>query len=221
MRVLLVEDEVRLAQAITRGLVAEGFSVDVAHDGGDGFWRGREGHYDAIVLDLLLPGLNGYVVTERLRAEGVWTPILMLTAKDGEHDEADGLDAGADDYLRKPFSFVVLVARLRALARRGRHPRPTMLGHGAVTLDPASGEVTVAGAPVALTPRERDLLEALLRDAGRVLSKQRLLEHVWGMDFAGDPNVVEVYISYLRRKIGAERIHTVRGLGYRLVDPDA
>lgn len=221
MRVLLVEDEVRLAQAVARGLIAEGFAVDIEHDGVDGFWRAREGAYDTIVLDLLLPRLNGYLITERLRGENVWTPILMLTAKDGEHDEAEGLDAGADDYLRKPFSFVVLVARLRALARRGHHPRPTMLSYGAITLDPATGEATVAGTPIALTRRERDLLESLLRDAGRVHSKQRLLEHVWGMDFDGDPNVVEVYISYLRRKLGAERIQTVRGLGYRLTDPDA
>jgi DNA-binding response OmpR family regulator len=221
VRVLVVEDDVRLSGVLSAGLIAEGFDVDVVHDGADGYWQAREGQHDVIVLDVLLPSLNGYTVAKRLRAERVWTPILMLTAKDGEYDEADGLDVGADDYLRKPFSFVVLVARLRALARRGSTPRPRLLSHGGLTLDPASGECTVDGAPVALRPRERALLEVLLRGRDRVLSKDRLSDAVWGLAAEPDPNLVEVHMSYLRRKIGAARVRTVRGLGYRLVDPDA
>ncbi|HEX9887992.1 MAG TPA: response regulator transcription factor [Nitriliruptorales bacterium] len=220
MRVLVVEDDVRLAQVLASGLVAEGFNVDVVDDGMAGYWQAREGVYDAVVLDLMLPSLNGYQVAERLRQDEVWTPILMLTAKDGELDEAEGLDVGADDYLRKPFSFVVLVARLRALARRGSAPRPRLLSSGALTLDPQSGDCTVTGQPVPLQPRERDMLEALLRGHPRVMSKDRLLDAVWGIDAPSDANVVEVYVSSLRRKIGADRIQTVRGLGYRLVDPD-
>ncbi|CAO5166315.1 Transcriptional regulatory protein TrcR [Frankia sp. AiPs1] len=220
MRVLVVEDDVRLAEVLHAGLRAEGFDVDVVHDGLDGYWQAREGAHDVIVLDILLPSMTGYAVATRLRAEKVWTPLLMLTAKDGEYDEADGLDAGADDYLRKPFSFVVLTARLRALARRGATPRPRLLSHGALVLDPESGECTVGGGPVTLQPRERALIEVMLRNPGRVLSKDRLLAAVWGLDGAGDPNLVEVYVSSLRRKIGAGRIATVRGLGYRLLDPD-
>jgi two-component system, OmpR family, response regulator len=220
MRVLVVEDDARLAEVLVSGLVAEGFNVDVVDDGMDGYWRALEGNYDVVVLDIMLPSLNGYQVAERLRRDEVWTPILMLTAKDGDLDEAEGLDAGADDFLRKPFSFVVLVARLRALARRGTAPRPRLLSHGALVLDPASGDCTVAGTAVDLQPRERDLLEALLRGQPRVMSKDRLLDAVWGMDAPHDGNVVEVYVSALRRKIGAARIQTIRGLGYRLVDPD-
>ncbi|WP_424187846.1 response regulator transcription factor [Actinokineospora sp. G85] len=221
MRVLVVEDDVRLAGVLRAGLTAEGFDVDVVHDGVDGFWQAREGAHDVIVLDVLLPTISGYAVAERLRGEQVWTPILMLTAKDGEYDEADGLDVGADDYLRKPFSFVVLVARLRALARRGSVPRPRLLVHGGLTLDPESGECTVSGEPVVLQPRERVLLEVLLRNRDRVLSKDRLRNAVWGLDAQPETNVVEVYVSYLRRKVGASRIETIRSLGYRLVDPDA
>ncbi|TDV37757.1 response regulator transcription factor [Actinophytocola oryzae] len=221
MRVLVVEDDVRLAGVLSSGLAAEGFDVDVVHDGADGLWQAREGAHDVIVLDVLLPSMNGYAVAKRLREDRVWTPILMLTAKDGEYDEADGLDVGADDYLRKPFSFVVLVARLRALARRGSTPRPRLLTHGGLTLDPASGECTVDGVPVALRPRERALLEVLLRNRDRVLSKDRLRDAVWGLAAEPDPNLVEVHMSYLRRRIGATRVRTVRGLGYRLVDPDA
>lgn len=221
MRVLVVEDDVRLAGVLSSGLAAEGFEVDVVHDGADGYWQAREGMHDVVVLDVLLPSLNGYAVAERLRRDHVWTPILMLTAKDGEFDEADGLDVGADDYLRKPFSFVVLVARLRALARRGSTPRPRLLSHGGLTLDPESGECTVDGAPVVLRPRERVLLEVLLRNKDRVLSKERLIDAVWGLAAEPDPNLVEVHVSYLRRKIGAVRVRTVRSLGYRLVDPDA
>jgi two-component system OmpR family response regulator len=221
MRVLVVEDDIRLADVLFAGLTAEGFDVDVVHDGFDGYWQAREGAHDVIVLDVLLPSINGYAVAERLRGEEVWTPILMLTAKDGEYDEADGLDVGADDYLRKPFSFVVLVARLRALARRGSVPRPRLLSQGGLSLDPESGDCTVDGKPVALQPRERALLEVLLRSPDRVLSKDRLLNAVWGVESVADTNLVEVYVSYLRRKIGATRIETVRSLGYRLVDPDA
>jgi two-component system, OmpR family, response regulator len=220
MRVLVVEDDVRLAEVLSSGLAAEGFNVDVVDDGLAGYWWAREGAYEVVVLDIMLPSLNGYQVAERLRRDEVWTPILMLTAMEDELDEAEGLEVGADDYLRKPFSFVVLLARLRALARRGSSPRPRLLTCGALTLDPESGDCTVAGAVVSLQPRERDLLEALLRSHPRVMSKERLLDAVWGMDAPGDGNLVEVYVSALRRKIGAARIQTVRGLGYRLVDPD-
>lgn len=224
MRVLVVEDESKLAEAIRRGLVAEGFEVDVSNDGDDGLWRAVEGSYDVIVLDVMLPKRNGYVVCRELRAREVWTPILMLTAKAGEHDEAEGLDIGADDYLTKPFSFVVLVARIRALARRGASPRPAVLEAGGIRLDPATRSVTRDGTLVALTAREHQLLEALMRRGGTVVSKRDLLDLVWGMDFDGDPNVVEVYVGYLRRKLdkpfGRDSVQTVRGVGYRLV-PDA
>jgi two-component system, OmpR family, response regulator len=221
MRVLVVEDDARLAEGLSSGLSAEGFKVDAVADGMAGYWHAREGAYDVIVLDIMLPSLNGYKVAERLRRDEVWTPILMLTAKDGELDEAEGLEVGADDYLRKPFSFVVLVARLHALARRGSAPRPRLLSCGALTIDPESGDCTVAGQPVTLQPRERDVLEVLVRRHPAVMSKERLLDAVWGIDAPADGNVVEVYVSSLRRKIGTERIQTIRGLGYRLVDPDA
>ncbi|ALG08218.1 response regulator transcription factor [Kibdelosporangium phytohabitans] len=221
MRILLVEDDVRLAGVLFSGLAAEGIDVDVAHDGAEGYWQALDGAHDVIVLDVLLPSMNGYSITERLRGQRKWTPILLLTAKDGEYDEADGLDVGADDYLRKPFSFVVLVARLRALARRGATPRPRLLSHGSLTLDPASGDCTVEGSPIVLRPRERALLEVLLRNRDRVVSKGGLSDAVWGLAAEHDPNLVEVHISYLRRKIGSARLRTVRGLGYRLVDPDA
>jgi len=220
MRVLVVEDEVALAEAIRDGLTSEGFDVDAVHDGLDGLWRAREGSYDAIVLDILLPGMNGYKVCRTLREEEVWTPILMLTAKDGEYDEAEALDTGADDFLSKPFSFVVLLARLRALFRRGAPPRPAVLEHGPLRLDPATRSAAHGDVEVALTAREFSLLEYLMRRDGHVSSKPEILDHVWGMDFAGDPNVVEVYIGYLRRKLdetfGTKLIHTVRGSGYRL-----
>ncbi|MFO7590074.1 MAG: response regulator transcription factor [Acidimicrobiia bacterium] len=220
MRVLVVEDEVALAEAIRDGLEAEGFDVDAVHDGLDGLWRAREGSYDAIVLDILLPGMNGYKVCKTLRDEEVWTPILMLTAKDGEYDEAEALDTGADDFLSKPFSFVVLLARLRALFRRGAPPRPAVLEFGPLRLDPATRSAAHGDVEVALTAREFSLLEYLMRRDGHVSSKPEILDHVWGMDFAGDPNVVEVYIGYLRRKLdetfGTKLIHTVRGSGYRL-----
>ena len=220
MRLLVVEDEVRLAQALRRGLGAEGFVVDLAHDGREGLTRARDGDYDALVLDIMLPGLSGYRICQQLRAEGNWVPVLMLTAKDGEYDEADGLDLGADDYLTKPFSYVVLVARLRALLRRGAPPRPARLSAGDLVLDPATRQVHRGGVEVALTPREFALLEYLMRHTGEAVSKSRLLEHVWDGHFDGDPNVVEVYIGYLRRKIDGpfdrRGVQTVRGVGYRI-----
>jgi DNA-binding response OmpR family regulator len=224
VRVLLVEDEVGLAGAIETGLIAEGFTVDVVNDGRDGLWRAREGAYDAIVLDLLLPGMNGFEICRTLRAEDVWTPILVLTAKDGEYDEAEALDTGADDYLTKPFSYVVLLSRLRALVRRGAAPRRALLEVGDLAMDPASRECRRDGTPITLTAREFDLLEALARTPGVVRSKSELLDAVWGRDFDGEPNVVEVYVGYLRRKIdapfGRRSLQTVRGAGYRVV-PDA
>ena len=220
MRILVVEDEERLAGALTNGLMAEGFSVDVARDGLDGLWRAREGQYAAVVLDILLPGMNGYEICATLRAEQIWTPILMLTAKDGEYDEAEALDTGADDFLSKPFSYLVLVARLRALLRRGTSARPAVLAVGDLELDPAARECRRASRRVALTPREFSLLEALMRRAGEVIPKAQLLHQVWGTDFDGDPNVVEVYMRYLRRKLdepfGRRSLQTVRGVGYRL-----
>ena len=224
MRVLVVEDEIHLAEAIAEGLTAEGFDVDAVHDGLDGLWRAREGSYDAIILDVLLPGMNGYRVCKTLREEGVWTPILILTAKDGEWDEAEALDTGADDFLSKPFSFVVLLARLRALFRRGAPPRPAVMEFASLRLDPGSRTVSHGETEVALTAREFSLLEYLIRRDGNVASKPEILDHVWGIDFAGDPNVVEVYVGYLRRKIdqpfATSLIQTVRGAGYRLcADP--
>jgi two-component system, OmpR family, response regulator len=216
VRVLVVEDEVRLAQALQRGLVAEGFTVDLAHDGEDGLHQALEGDYAVIVLDVMLPRLSGYRVCQQLRAAQVWTPVLMLSAKDGEHDQADGLDYGADDYLTKPFSYVVLLALLRSLLRRAPQPRPVVLSSGDVRLDPSTRQVTVSGEPVALTPRELGLLEFLLRSAGRVVTKVEILDHVWDAAADTHPNVVEVYVGYLRRKLGRRLVETVRGVGYRL-----
>jgi DNA-binding response OmpR family regulator len=218
--VLVVEDERRLAAAVRRGLQAEGFAVDLAHNGEDGLHQARQGEYDAVVLDLMLPKLSGYKVCQQLRAEKNWVPILILSAKDGEYDLADGLDLGADDYLTKPFSYVVLAARLRALLRRGATPRPAQLQAGDLTLDPGTSHVTRGEAPIHLTAREFALLEYLLRRAGQVVSKTALLEHVWDSFDSTDPNAVEVYVSYLRRKIdtpfGRHALQTVRGAGYRL-----
>jgi DNA-binding response OmpR family regulator len=222
MRVLVVEDEVHLASGLRKGLAAEGFAVDVALDGTDGLWLAREQPYDVIVLDIMLPGLNGYRVCETLRSEGNWTPILMLTAKDGDLDEAEALDTGADDYLTKPFSFVVLLARLRALLRRGGPERPAVLEAGDLRLDPAAHRARRGREPLDLTPREFALLEYLMRHAGDVVSKRELLEHVWDYDFEGDANIVEVYVNHLRNKVdrpfGVDTIQTVRGAGYRLTD---
>jgi DNA-binding response OmpR family regulator len=217
MRVLVVEDEVRLATALQRGLQAEGFAVDVALDGPTGLELARHGEYDAMILDVMLPGLSGYRVVRALRAEEHWLPVLMLSAKDGEHDQADGLDCGADDYLTKPFSYVILLARLRALLRRGAPQRPVVLTAGDLSLDPARRRVTVAGAEVPLTTREYGLLRYLMRRAGDVVSKTELLDHVWDASEETAPNAVEVYIGYLRRKLGRDVLETVRGAGYRLV----
>jgi DNA-binding response OmpR family regulator len=217
----VVEDEANIARALATGLVAEGFDVDVVDNGTDGLWRARETAYAAIILDILLPGMNGFKVCRTLREEGVWTPILMLTAKDGELDEAEALDTGADDFLSKPFSFVVLVARLRALLRRGSTPRPSVLTVGTLSLDPASRECRRGDTSVELTAREYALLELLMRRSDAIVPKTTLLDEVWGIDFSGDPNIVEVYIGYLRKKIdaafGLQTILTVRGAGYRLV----
>ena len=225
MRVLVVEDEVQLGEAIGRGLRAEGFTVELVHDGLEGLWRARERTYAAVVLDILLPGMNGYEVCRTLRAEQVWTPILMLTAKSGEYDEAEALDTGADDFISKPFSFVVLVARLRALARRGGTPRPQALECGDLVLDPATRVCARGDDPVVLTGREFELLERLLRSPGEVVPKSELVVDVWGHDFDGDPNVVEVYVGYLRKKLDAPfgrcSLETVRGAGYRVIDDRA
>ena len=220
MRLLIVEDEIRLASALQRGLTAEGFTVDVAHTGPDGLHAASETSYDAVLLDIMLPGLSGYRIIEQLRAAENWVPILMLTAKDGEYDEADALDLGADDYLTKPFSFVVLLARLRALLRRGVTPRPASLSAGDLVLDPSAHTVTRDGQTIDLTPREFSLLEFLMRRKGEAVSKADILHHVWDAHYDGDANVVEVYAGYLRRKIdtpfGRHSVQTVRGAGYRL-----
>jgi len=220
VRLLVVEDEVRLARAVQRGLQAEGFTVDLAHDGRAGLELARKGRYDVVLLDIMLPELSGYRVVQALRAERNWVPILLLSAKDGEYDQADGLDAGADDYLTKPFSFVVLLARLRALLRRGARERPAVLVAGDLRLDPAARTVTRGDTAVALTTREFALLEYLLRRRGEVVGKAELLEHVWDALTPPEPNVVEVYLGYLRRKIDApfdrRALTTVRGAGYRL-----
>lgn len=220
MRVLVVDDEVRLADGVRRGLEAEGWAVDVAHDGVDGLWHAREFRYDVIVLDLMMPGMSGWAVCAQLRADQDWTPVLMLTAKDGEWDQVDALDAGADDYVTKPFSHPVLVARLRALVRRGARERPTVLTVGDLVVDPAARSVTRAGTVVDLTSREFAVLEYLARRAGQVCSKREVIENVWDVDFEGDPNIVEVYVGHLRRKLdrpfGRTSLETVRGAGYRL-----
>ncbi len=216
VRLLVVEDEARLATALQRGLQAEGFAVDVAADGAAGLELARHGGYDAMILDVMLPRLSGYRLVRTLRSERNWVPVLMLSAKDGEYDQADGLDCGADDYLTKPFSYVVLLARLRALLRRGAPERPSVLAVGELALDPASRRVTRAGAEVELTVREYALLEYLMRRAGEVVSKTELLDHVWDASLETAPNAVEVYVGYLRRKLGREILETVRGAGYRL-----
>ncbi|MFF8310493.1 response regulator transcription factor [Streptomyces lydicus] len=219
-RLLLVEDERRLALSLAKGLRAEGYAVDVVHDGLEGLHRAGGGGYDLVVLDIMLPGMNGYRVCGALRAAGNDVPILMLTAKDGEYDEAEGLDTGADDYLTKPFSYVVLVARVKALLRRrGRRAQP-VLRVGPLTVDQGARRVERDGAEVALTAKEFAVLEQLAVRAGEVVSKAEILEHVWDFAYEGDVNIIEVYVSALRRKLGAERIATVRGAGYRLVAGD-
>ncbi|HZX09125.1 response regulator transcription factor [Kribbella sp.] len=223
MRVLIVEDEVPLAETVRHGLTEDGFVVEVVHNGVDAVWAATENAYDVIVLDIMLPKLNGYKVLEQIRDRGVWSPVLMLTAKDGDYDQTDAFDLGADDYLTKPFSFIVLVARLRALIRRGAPERPVVMTAGDLVLDPVRRRVERAGQEIVLTRREYGLLEFLMRHRGETVSKAEILDSVWDPAFEGDPNVVEVYIRYLRLKLDApfERnaIQTLRGMGYRL-DPD-
>lgn len=223
MRVLLVEDEVDLAESLRRGLTNEGFVVDVAHDGITGGWLAGENPYDVVVLDLMLPGRNGYAVLEDLRAAENWVPVLVLTAKDGEYDQTDAFDLGADDYLTKPFSFLVLVARLRALIRRGAPERPVVLTVGSLQLDPVRRTVTRRGTALELTAKEYVILQYLMQNAEKVVSKLEIMDNAWDAGFEGSENIVEVYVGYLRKKIdapfGLSTLQTVRGMGYRLV-PD-
>jgi two-component system, OmpR family, response regulator len=220
MRVLVVEDDELLASSLRRGLTAEGYAVEVAADGIDGLHRAREFDYDAMILDVLLPGLNGVRVCAQLRADGRDLPVLMLTAKDGTADHVTGLDSGADDYLAKPFSYAVLLARLRALLRRGPARLPPVLRHGPLTLDPAMHRCTRDGTDLDLTPREFAVLQYLLAHRDGTVTKQELLDHVWGDNDSADHNVVQVYVSSLRRKIDPDGqpslIETVRGVGYRM-----
>jgi DNA-binding response OmpR family regulator len=221
VKLLLVEDDAKLAAAVRRGLEAEGFTVEVATDGDDGLWRATEGTYDLVLLDIMLPGRNGYRICADLRAAGDWTPILMLTAKDGDLDEAEALDTGADDYISKPFSFAVLVARVRALLRRSADRAVAPAAVGDLRIDPARRRAWRGDSELALTAREFDVLALLVRRAGQVLSKAEILDAVWDSDFEGDPNVIEVYVRRLRRKVdepfGRRSIETVRGAGYRMV----
>ncbi|MFE4698384.1 response regulator transcription factor [Streptomyces sp. NPDC056738] len=218
MRLLIVEDEKRLALSLAKGLRAEGFAVDVVHDGNEGLHLAAEGVHDLVLLDIMLPGLNGYRVCAALRAAGHNMPILMLTAKDGEYDEAEGLDTGADDYLTKPFSYVVLVARVKALLRRsGSAGASPVLRVGRLVVDTSTRRVCRDDTEVTLTAKEFAVLEQLATRAGQVVGKPEILEHVWDFAYDGDPNIVEVYISTLRRKLGPDTIQTVRGAGYRMV----
>jgi two-component system OmpR family response regulator len=220
MRILMVEDEKTLAETVRRGLTNEGFVVDVTHDGVSGLWAATENPYDVILLDLMLPLKNGYDVLKEIRERKIWTPVLMLTAKDGEYDQTDAFDLGADDYLTKPFSFIVLVARIRALMRRGAPERPVVLSLGTLRMDPVSRSVRRGGELVPLTAREYGLLHYLMRRHDQVVSKAEILDNVWDPAFEGGDNVVEVYIGYLRRKIdgpfGLQTLSTVRGMGYML-----
>lgn len=224
MRILVVEDDRNAAETLRRTLAAQGWAVDVVHDGDSGLARGTHGDYHAVVLDIMLPGRNGYEVVRELRRRAVWTPVMMLTAKDGEYDQIDAFDLGADDYLVKPFPTHVMVARLRALIRRGAPERPAVLTAGSLTLDPAAHTVTRRGSELAPTPREFAVLEFLMRNVGVAVSKSDIMHAVWDAHFEGDENVVEVYIGYLRRRIdkpfGCASIETVRGVGYRLVAVD-
>lgn len=219
MRLLIVEDEKRLAVSLAKGLTAEGYAVDVVHDGREGLFRASEESYDLLILDIMLPGMNGYRICSTLRAAGHTVPILMLTAKDGEYDEAEGLDTGADDYLTKPFSYVVLVARVKALLRRGNGAATPVHTLGTLTVDTAARRVWIDGAEASLTTKEFAVLEQFVVRPGQVVSKAEILEHVWDFAYDGDPNIVEVYVSTLRRKLGAPLIRTVRGAGYRLDPP--
>jgi two-component system OmpR family response regulator len=225
MRVLVVEDEPKMAGLLRRGLAEEGYAIDLAATGEDAIWAATENAYDAIVLDIMLPDLDGFEVCRRLRADGRWAPVLMLTARDGVHDRVRGLDAGADDYLTKPFSFSELLARLRALLRRGAGERPPIVRAGDLELDPATRRVYRGETPVELTAKEFALLEYMMRRPGELLTRSRLIEHVWDFGYDGDSNVVDVYVRYLRQKIdrpfGRDTIETVRGSGYRLRDEPA
>ncbi|SMQ57814.1 response regulator transcription factor [Agreia sp. VKM Ac-1783] len=220
MRVLVVEDEKRLAEGLKRGLEAEGFAVDVASTGTDGLWLATENDYSVILLDIMLPGMSGYRVCERLRAAENWTPVLMLTAKDGEWDQVEALDTGADDYLTKPFSFAILLARIRALIRRGQSERPAVLEAGDIRVDPSTREVTRGAERIDVTAREFAVLEYLMRRKGDVVSKRDIIDNVWDDDFDGEQNIVEVYVGHLRNKLdrpfGRHAIETLRGAGYRL-----
>ncbi|NQX12587.1 response regulator transcription factor [Microbacteriaceae bacterium VKM Ac-2855] len=220
MRILVIDDEERFADGIRIGLEAEGFSVDLAHNGVDGLWRAREVSYDAIVLDVMMPGLSGYALCTRLREEENWTPVLMLTAKDGDLDQIEGLDAGADDYVVKPLEYPVLVARIRALVRRGRPERPVAHRIGDLLIDPSRREVHRGTVPIRLTSREFAVVDYLARHRDRVVSKRDILEGVWDENFDGDGNIVEVYVARLRAKLdrpfGTASIATLRGAGYRL-----
>jgi two-component system, OmpR family, response regulator len=221
MRVLLVEDEARLSAALSAGLGAEGFVVVTVGSGHEGLREATTNSFDVVILDIMLPGYSGYEVLRRMRAARVWTPVLMLTAKDGEYEETDAFDLGADDYLTKPFSFRVLVARLHALVRRGAPERPVVLTAGTLSLDPVRRTVHREQTPIALTPREYGLLAFLMRKKDAVITKAEILRNVWDEHYQGPDNVVEVYVGYLRRKIdvpfGTNTIETVRGVGYRLV----
>jgi two-component system, OmpR family, response regulator len=220
MKVLVVEDEPLLASTLAIGLRAEGCVVVECGNGVDGLWQAVENDFDVIVLDIMLPGLSGYEVLRRMRSKDVWTPVLMLTAKDGEYDQTDAFDLGADDYLTKPFSFIVLVARLRALVRRAAPQRPAVLTAGTLVLDPSRRTVERDQTPITLTPREYGLLEFLMRNQDSVMTKTEILQNVWDAHYEGADNVVEVYVGYVRRKIdipfGTNTIQTVRGVGYRL-----
>jgi two-component system OmpR family response regulator len=220
VRVLVVDDEPKMARLLERGLQREGYAVDVAGDGNEALWAARESEYDAIVLDVLIPGPNGFEVCRRLRREGQWAPIIILTARDSVHDRVSGLDAGADDYLTKPFSFTELFARLRSITRRGPAKRPTVLRVGDLTLDPATREVRRGNRSIELSSKEFALLDHFMRHPGEVLTRAQILEHVWDFAYEGTSNVVDVYVRYLREKIdrpfGVETIDTVRGAGYRM-----
>jgi len=220
MRVLVVEDEARMARLLKRGLEEEGHAVDVAGDGPEGLWLATENSYGAVVLDVMLPGFDGFELCRKLRAAGIWTPVLMLTARDAIGDRVRGLDAGADDYLVKPFSLLELAARLRALVRRDDRARPTVLAEGDLKLDPASKRAWRGGTELRLSPKEFSLLELFLRHPGAVLTRSQILDAAWDFAYDGTSNVVDQYVTYLRRKIdvpfGRHDLETVRGMGYRL-----
>jgi two-component system OmpR family response regulator len=222
--VLVVEDEAKMASLIERALIREGYAVDVARDGAEALWAVRETEYDAVVLDAMIPAPNGFEVCQQIRKDGRWNPVLMLTARDGVADRVRGLDAGADDYLTKPFALSELLARLRALTRRSLGARPVELRVGDLTLDTAHHSVSRAGQAVSLSPKEFSLLELFMRAPGQVLSRSHIVDHVWDFAYDGGSNVVDVYVRYLRRKIdvpfGRDDLETVRGVGYRLRLPD-